>query len=98
MTGADDLKTDVPHPARIYDYLLGGKDNVAADAMVKAAGALLPTSMRAHRGFMARVRSLRGGDGAPRARPRHRARTTPAVSGQGGARARRASDGRRGRR
>ena len=26
-----DLKTDRPHPARVYDYLLGGKDNFAAD-------------------------------------------------------------------
>ena len=26
-----DLRTDLPHPARIYDYLLGGKDNFAAD-------------------------------------------------------------------
>jgi hypothetical protein len=26
-----DLRTDVPHPARVYDYLLGGKDNFPAD-------------------------------------------------------------------
>jgi hypothetical protein len=26
-----DLKTNVPHSARIYDYLLGGKDNFPAD-------------------------------------------------------------------
>ena len=26
-----ELKTEVPHSARIYDYLLGGKDNFAAD-------------------------------------------------------------------
>jgi hypothetical protein len=26
-----DLRTDLPHPARVYDYLLGGKDNFAAD-------------------------------------------------------------------
>jgi len=26
-----DLDTSVPHPARIYDYILGGKDNFAAD-------------------------------------------------------------------
>jgi len=30
-----DLRTDRPHPARVYDYLLGGKDNYAAD---RAAG------------------------------------------------------------
>ena len=27
--GAIDLRTDVPHPARIYDYWLGGKDNIS---------------------------------------------------------------------
>jgi len=26
-----DLDTGVPHPVRIYDYILGGKDNFAAD-------------------------------------------------------------------
>jgi SAM-dependent methyltransferase len=26
-----ELRTDRPHPARVYDYLLGGKDNFAAD-------------------------------------------------------------------
>ncbi|MEU4243507.1 SAM-dependent methyltransferase [Actinoplanes sp. NPDC026619] len=26
-----DMRTDRPHPARVYDYLLGGKDNFAAD-------------------------------------------------------------------
>jgi hypothetical protein len=26
-----DLRTDVPHAARLYDYFLGGKDNFAAD-------------------------------------------------------------------
>jgi SAM-dependent methyltransferase len=25
------IRTDVPHPARVYDYWLGGKDNFAAD-------------------------------------------------------------------
>ena len=36
MTAADyrpptDLRPDIPHPARVYDWLLGGKDNFAAD-------------------------------------------------------------------
>ncbi|MEU8819246.1 SAM-dependent methyltransferase [Actinoplanes sp. NPDC048796] len=31
MAEHDDLHTDRPHPARVYDYLLGGKDNFAAD-------------------------------------------------------------------
>ncbi|MCD0481542.1 SAM-dependent methyltransferase [Streptacidiphilus sp. ASG 303] len=26
-----DLRTDIPHPARMYDYFLGGKDNFPAD-------------------------------------------------------------------
>jgi tetratricopeptide (TPR) repeat protein len=26
-----DVRTDIPHPARVYDYLLGGKDNFPAD-------------------------------------------------------------------
>ncbi|ONH60491.1 methyltransferase [Frankia sp. CcI49] len=53
------LKTDVPHSARVYDYILGGKDNFPADRA--AAGDFtrsmpnLPTSMRANRNFMARM-------------------------------------------
>ncbi|EIV94684.1 SAM-dependent methyltransferase [Frankia sp. QA3] len=56
---AVDLRTDVAHSARIYDYLLGGKDNYPADRA--ASGAItkdwpnLPTSMRANRAFMARL-------------------------------------------
>ena len=45
-----DLRTDIPHSARIYDHILGGKDNFAAD---RAAAAeivkhqpTLPISMR----------------------------------------------------
>jgi hypothetical protein len=54
-----DLNTDVPHSARIYDYLLGGKDNFAADRDA-AAGITkdwpnLAISMRANRNYMARV-------------------------------------------
>jgi trans-aconitate methyltransferase len=54
-----DLKTDVPHPARIYDHLLGGKDNFPADR--EAADEItrhwpsLPLSMRANRDFLARL-------------------------------------------
>jgi hypothetical protein len=25
------IRTDIPHPARVYNYLLGGKDCFAAD-------------------------------------------------------------------
>ncbi|HZB33723.1 MAG TPA: SAM-dependent methyltransferase [Streptosporangiaceae bacterium] len=53
------LKTHIPHPARIYDYLLGGKDNFPADR--EAADGItrcwpsLPKSMRANRDFLARM-------------------------------------------
>lgn len=59
MADAVDLRTDVPHSARIYDYLLGGKDNYPADR--GAAGNIvkdwinLPKSMRANRHFMRRA-------------------------------------------
>jgi len=33
-----DLQFDRPHPARVYDYLLGGKDNFAADRAAAEAG------------------------------------------------------------
>jgi hypothetical protein len=45
--GPVDLRVDVPHPARIYDYWLGGKDNFAADR--EAAEAVIevrPTVVR----------------------------------------------------
>jgi hypothetical protein len=53
-----ELNTDVPHSARIYDYLLGGKDNFAADRDAAAAIITdwphLAISMRANRNYMAR--------------------------------------------
>ncbi|MFI6920124.1 SAM-dependent methyltransferase [Nonomuraea spiralis] len=54
-----DLKTNVPHSARVYDYLLGGKDNfqadrTAAEDVIKIAP-YMPTSVRANRDFMVRV-------------------------------------------
>jgi len=36
--GPADLQTERPHPARVYDYLLGGKDNFAADRAAAEAG------------------------------------------------------------
>jgi hypothetical protein len=56
---AIDLRTDVPHSARIYDYLLGGKDNFPADR--DAAEAVLRISpiartvAQTNRRFMCRV-------------------------------------------
>jgi hypothetical protein len=38
MTGSEEhqkswkalgIRTDIPHPARVYDYMLGGKDNIS---------------------------------------------------------------------
>ncbi|MBP0448886.1 MULTISPECIES: SAM-dependent methyltransferase [unclassified Kitasatospora] len=54
-----DLRMDVPHSARVYDYLIGGKtnfqpDRTAAHASVQAWPAL-PVSMRTTRTFMQRV-------------------------------------------
>ena len=54
-----DLNTAIPHSARIYDFLLGGKDNFEADRRA-AAGIVehspnLPVSMRANRQYMVRA-------------------------------------------
>jgi hypothetical protein len=60
-----DLQTDQPHPARVYDYLLGGKDNFAADRAAAEAGLRAnPNSRippRENRAFLGRaVRYLAG--------------------------------------
>jgi hypothetical protein len=53
------INPHIPHPARIYDYLLDGKDNFASDR--KAAEALIEVSpgtregVRAHRAFLGRA-------------------------------------------
>ena len=53
------LDTSVPHPARVYDYWLGGKDNFAADREAAEAGfAAWPgvlSSVRANRAFLRRM-------------------------------------------
>ena len=61
-----DIDTSVAHPARIYDYWLGGKDNFAAD---RAAGDLvlasrpgLRESVQANRAFLGRVVRLLAGE------------------------------------
>ncbi|MGI5202536.1 SAM-dependent methyltransferase [Spirillospora sp. CA-108201] len=54
-----DLRTDVAHSARVYDYLLGGKDNYAADrAAAEEVVRIAPymrTPVRADRDFMVRA-------------------------------------------
>src|SRR6266568_9227879 len=54
-----DLQLDRPHPARVYDYLLGGKDNFAADRAAAEAGLKAnPNSRippRENRAFLRRV-------------------------------------------
>src|SRR5208282_2561679 len=58
----------VAHPARVYDYWLGGKDNFAADRIAGeetiAAYPAIRASARANRAFLARtVRYLAAGEG-----------------------------------
>jgi hypothetical protein len=53
------INTRIPHPARVYDYFLGGKDNFEADRVAAEAGiAAFPRtaeSARAARAFLRRV-------------------------------------------
>jgi hypothetical protein len=54
-----DLDTSVPHSARVYDYLLGGKDNYEVDRLASeqlvAVYPDLPQTLRANRAFLARA-------------------------------------------
>jgi hypothetical protein len=54
-----EIDTTVPQSARVYDYLLGGKDNFAPDRAVGAAlmqhVPALPRMVRAQRDFLARA-------------------------------------------
>jgi hypothetical protein len=57
--------TTVPHASRMYDYLLGGKDNFAADReaadQLVAIGPATPLAVRENRAFLGRaVRYLAG--------------------------------------
>jgi hypothetical protein len=53
------IRTDVPHPARIYDYWLGGKDNFAADrAAAEQVLQVMPEildTVRGNREFLVRA-------------------------------------------
>ena len=55
----NDLNTNVPQSARVYDYWLGGKDNFPADrAMAEAIAEQVPTirtQVRAQRAFLGRA-------------------------------------------
>ena len=54
-----DLRTDLPHSARMYDYFLGGKDNYAADReaaeQVKQQWPTVVVATRVNREFMRRA-------------------------------------------
>ncbi|GCD96784.1 SAM-dependent methyltransferase [Embleya hyalina] len=61
------LRTDLPHPARMYDYYLGGKNNFgvdreAADAVLGAAPEVRAMA-RANRAFLRRAVSFAAGCG-----------------------------------
>jgi hypothetical protein len=53
------VRTDIPHPARVYDYILGGKDNFAADREMAEVGLKVMPEMRVssqeNRNFLVRV-------------------------------------------
>ena len=58
------IRIDVPHPARVYDYMLGGKDNFAVDREMAEVGLKHMPEMRVssleNRAFLVRaVRFLR---------------------------------------
>ncbi|MBV9796221.1 MAG: SAM-dependent methyltransferase [Actinobacteria bacterium] len=59
MPTAPNIDTSAPHPARVYDYWLGGKDNFEADRQAaEAAMEIFPytvQSARACRRYLARV-------------------------------------------
>ncbi len=54
-----ELNTNIPHPARVYDYLLGGKDNFPADRASAerglAAAPEMRDTVRANRAFLVRA-------------------------------------------
>lgn len=61
-----DIDTTVPHSARFWDYLLGGKDNYPVDREVGAQVLLidpdLPAAARADRGFLVRAARYLAGE------------------------------------
>jgi SAM-dependent methyltransferase len=67
---SDMLNTGVAHPARIYDYWLGGRNNFQADRdaaeQAIAANPLIVLDVRANRRFLARVVQYLAEDGGVR--------------------------------
>jgi S-adenosyl methyltransferase len=63
--GAPPFDTSVAHQARVYDYLLGGKDNYAADRAAATAYLKIDPDLS----FSARAISTRSGSGISRASP-----------------------------
>jgi hypothetical protein len=59
VTPSVDLDTSVAHPARVYDYWLGGKDNFAADREAAeqaiAANPMIVPGVRTNRAFLRRA-------------------------------------------
>jgi SAM-dependent methyltransferase len=57
-----DIRTDIAHPARVYDYWLGGKDNFAADrAAAEQVMRVMPEildTVRGNRQFLVRAVSF----------------------------------------
>jgi S-adenosyl methyltransferase len=53
------IRLDIPHPARVYDYMLGGKDNFAADREMAEVGLKHMPEMRVssleNRAFLVRA-------------------------------------------
>jgi len=53
------IRTDIPHPARVYDYMLGGTDHFAADREMAEVGLRhmpeMRVSSRENRAFLARA-------------------------------------------
>ncbi|MFD8963764.1 SAM-dependent methyltransferase [Streptomyces sp. NPDC059568] len=70
MTGNDSIDTSRPHPARVYDWFLGGKDNYPVDEeMAKQLLALDsrgPDMARVNRAFMHRATRWLGTTGGVR--------------------------------
>ncbi|GAA0248351.1 SAM-dependent methyltransferase [Cryptosporangium japonicum] len=67
MSDAVELRTDRPHSARIYNYLLGGEDNFPADRAAAEAGLAVNPGARvaaqANREFLRRAVTYLAGSG-----------------------------------